>query len=295
MGSKVSGRWKAYEREVARVFHALDRDARVDVEVVGVRARHRIDVVVDFTRDGIPQRWIVECKHRQRRVEKLHVLALQMIVQDVGANAGLLLSEIGFQPRACAAATGSNVLLTSVAELKSRNKVVLPEPGQAWRALAERFEDHYGPLGERLAMRAAGAPAKTIDVDAALELQQLVVRAATESARELQLRVRAGIVLVDAGEPGARSESDGMTVVVLADRVEMESGYAPGADDVEWARMVSGFEGLLRNLDRWRAEVIAGEVVLIPVEINTEWGIGSGREDGHFYDYGWVGKALHSK
>jgi restriction endonuclease len=294
MAPGSDGTWKDYEHEVARVFHALDRDARVGVEVDGVRARHKVDVVVDFLRDGVPQRWIVECKHHRRRVEKLHVLALQTLVQDVGASAGLLMSEAGFQPGAHAAAARTNVLLMSVEELKSRNGVVLPEPGRAWQALAERFEEQYGPLGSRLAQIASGAPGRPIPVQDALALQRLVVDAAEESARELRLQMKAGRVPTTVEALGSRELPGEPVVVVLADRVVMESGYAPHADDVEWARMVSGFESLLRLLDRWRSDVVGGHVLLIPVAIADEWGIGSGRENGHLYDYRWVEQAIVS-
>src|SRR3954471_17780852 len=64
------------------------------------------------------QLWVVECKKRRRPVEKLHVTALGEIVRDVGADRGVLLSEVGFQAGAVRMAHKSNVTLTNLAELR---------------------------------------------------------------------------------------------------------------------------------------------------------------------------------
>lgn len=84
----------------------------------GVRGAHDVDVVVCSRRAGLEQLWVAECKWRRRRVEKLHVTALAEIVRDVGADRGVLLSEVGFQAGAVRMAYKSNVTLTSLAELR---------------------------------------------------------------------------------------------------------------------------------------------------------------------------------
>ena len=50
-------------------------------------------------------------------VNKLHVAALANIVQDVGTDRGILLSETGFQPGAMKLASFSNITQTSLTEL----------------------------------------------------------------------------------------------------------------------------------------------------------------------------------
>jgi restriction system protein len=76
-----------------------------------------VDVLVRFDDVGFEVTWIVECKHWQTPVSKLHVLALRTIVIETGADRGILMAERGFQRGAVEAAELTNVRLTSLAEL----------------------------------------------------------------------------------------------------------------------------------------------------------------------------------
>lgn len=111
-------RWQEYQEEAAALFRSLGLEATTDERLDGVRGAHNVDVVVRSRRAGLEQFWVVECKWRRRRVEKLHVTALAEIVRDVGADRGVLLSEIGFQAGAVRMAYKSSVTLTSLAELR---------------------------------------------------------------------------------------------------------------------------------------------------------------------------------
>lgn len=119
--------WHDYQEQAAEFFRTLGMDANVDERVVGARGQHDVDVVVRATRAGIQQVWVVECKLGRRSVTKLHVAALAQIVQDVGADRGIILSETGFQAGAIRLASLSNITLTSLAELnESAETVDLP-------------------------------------------------------------------------------------------------------------------------------------------------------------------------
>jgi hypothetical protein len=109
--------WHDYQERAAYYFHLLGMDVSVDEHVIGARGEHNVDVVVHGSQAGIGQMWLVECKLWQRRVTKLHVAALANIVQDVGADKGILLSETGFQSGAIKLASFSNITLTSLTEL----------------------------------------------------------------------------------------------------------------------------------------------------------------------------------
>lgn len=111
-------RWREYQDEAAELFRSLGLEATTDEHLEGVRGAHDVDVVVRSRRAGLEQVWLVECKWRRRRVEKLHVTALAEIVRDVGADRGVLLSEVGFQAGAVRMAYKSSVTLTSLAELR---------------------------------------------------------------------------------------------------------------------------------------------------------------------------------
>jgi hypothetical protein len=105
--------WKEYQEETAGFFRRQGCTAEVEARVQGVRAEHRIDVYVSFLRHGIKCNWVIECKLWNSRVPKEKVLALKSIVEDVGADRGLIISEEGFQPGAYDAARGTNITLVA--------------------------------------------------------------------------------------------------------------------------------------------------------------------------------------
>ena len=114
--------WHEYQEEAAAFFRSLGLIAKIDEKVSGVRGDHDVDVVVRSARAGIKQLWLVECKHWERPVDKLHVSALAEIVRDVGADRGLLLSESGFQAGAVRMAKSSNITLSSISDLNENSE-----------------------------------------------------------------------------------------------------------------------------------------------------------------------------
>lgn len=110
--------WREYQEQAATLFLELGFDVRTDLRISGARGSHDIDVYVSFERAGLVVNWIIECKHWKRPVDKSHVLTLRSIVEDVGADRGILLSESGAQSGAVAVTHKSNVHVTSIADLK---------------------------------------------------------------------------------------------------------------------------------------------------------------------------------
>ena len=96
-----------------------------------------MDVTVRSTQAGIWQLWVVECKCWRRSVSKQHVATLATVVQDVGADRGILLSETGFQPKAFRLASSSNITLTSLTKLTADfclHEGTVVESGPGWLA-----------------------------------------------------------------------------------------------------------------------------------------------------------------
>ena len=127
--------WRDYQDRAAQVFAKLGCAVSVDAKVRGARATHQVDVVVSFSRWGVAQIWIIECKFQKRRVTKAAIEALKSIVQDVGAEKGFLLSEVGFQPAAASAAVLTNLSLLSLAQLESG---AAPDVQESLLALLEK-------------------------------------------------------------------------------------------------------------------------------------------------------------
>ena len=110
--------WSQYQDEVAGFFRLLGLEAESNQRVDGVRTAHNVDVVVRSRHAGFEVLWLVECKHWRTRITKEKVLAIREIVNDTGADRGFIMAESGFQSGALEAACYTNVMLTSLRDLK---------------------------------------------------------------------------------------------------------------------------------------------------------------------------------
>jgi hypothetical protein len=100
---------------------------------------------------GFDVTWAIECKHWKSKVSKLHVVGLRTIVQEIGADRGILLCEVGFQRGAIEAAQLTNVVVTSLANvMKSAQNDIY---NLRIRELLERIEaakERYWNLPKRI-------------------------------------------------------------------------------------------------------------------------------------------------
>jgi hypothetical protein len=106
--------WQQLQSDTAELFRQLGCTATVESAVNGVRALHKIDVYVEFVKFGIPIKWVIECKFWNRNIPKERVMTLKAIVEDIGADRGILISSKGFQAGAISAAQNSNITLTNL-------------------------------------------------------------------------------------------------------------------------------------------------------------------------------------
>jgi hypothetical protein len=110
--------WREYQDQAAKLFRSIGCKTEIDKKVHGVRGSHDIDVWVGREIYGLEHQWIVECKHWRRRVTKQQVVVLKGIVDDVGADRGILFSNSGFQSGAISIAERSNITLSSLEEMR---------------------------------------------------------------------------------------------------------------------------------------------------------------------------------
>lgn len=147
------GDWREYQEAVARVFRELGCSAEVSKKIKGARGQHEIDVYVSFKQFGQNCSWIIECKLWSRRVDKSVVGNLSSIVQDVGADRGMIFTEVGFQSGTHTATQNTNVLLqTSLDEFRrtaqlqmSRIPLILRESDEPDAPPIHGFPDGYQP------------------------------------------------------------------------------------------------------------------------------------------------------
>lgn len=139
--------WNEYQERVAEFFRSLGFDADTNVTIEGVRTSHDIDVLVRSSFRSFAITWLVECKLWKRRVPKEKVFALRQIVDDVGADKGLVMSESGYQKGALEAAQRANVQLISLQALRetARYELALARLRQIY-AQVETFAERYWAL-----------------------------------------------------------------------------------------------------------------------------------------------------
>lgn len=112
--------WEDYQHRTAKLLRSLGFKAEVNDPLCGPNGVvHRVDVSANAVFAGVPVLWIVECKLWNRAVPKEKVSALKDIVNDLGADRGLLMSEKGFQSGAVNLAAAKNITLSSLDELRA--------------------------------------------------------------------------------------------------------------------------------------------------------------------------------
>lgn len=103
--------WREYQNAVANFFRDRSCTVKVGAEIEGARGTHEIDVYVTFTQHGIECRWAIECKLWKDKVKKRNVMEFKGVVDDIGADRGIMFSEKGFQRGARKVARHTNILL----------------------------------------------------------------------------------------------------------------------------------------------------------------------------------------
>ncbi len=103
-------RWQDLEAGVARILADCGYDVEMGKNVKLARGDANIDVWADD--HSLPPNVIaVECKHWKDSVPKTVVHSFRTVVEDSGANLGLIVSGAGFESGAVEAAAYSNVRL----------------------------------------------------------------------------------------------------------------------------------------------------------------------------------------
>ena len=228
--------WKEYQEQAAEFFRSLGLNAETDVCVSGARAKHDVDVMVSFDRFGIAGRWIVECKLWSSRVPKEKVLALQAIVQDVGADKGILLSETGFQAGAVASAQSTNIMLADLATLQ---EIAADEiEGMRWLNSREKLEavmDKLRSMRWRQAYRTSDrsgglmghAPPDYFSMVGTLALFEMAIRDGRKGLRPLIICPPGGDEPVRTDDVNEFFASLEQAITVASDYLEKYKAYLP--------------------------------------------------------------------
>jgi len=109
--------WYEFQETICSHFNSIGARAETNVKVQGTRTTHDIDILVKTKYLGQDLLWVVEAKKWKSKVNKLQVLGLRTIIDDIGSDKGFIISENGFQSGAIEAAENTNVRLITLSQL----------------------------------------------------------------------------------------------------------------------------------------------------------------------------------
>lgn len=136
--------WYHFQEKICGHFNSLGARAETNVTVKGTRTQHDIDILVESKFLGQNILWIFEAKKWNDRVNKLHVLALRTIVNDIGADRGFIISEKGFQSGAIEAAKDTNISLSTLEQIIEETKhYIQAEAIKAYQKRLDILEIRY--------------------------------------------------------------------------------------------------------------------------------------------------------
>lgn len=115
--------WEDLQDKVCKLLCDMNLKAEVTKEIETVRGKVEVDVFAENIGVLPNEKIIVECKHWNSNIPQSVVHSFRTVVTDYGANAGYLISKIGFQSGAFDAAKNSNVHLMTFEEFQENFKL----------------------------------------------------------------------------------------------------------------------------------------------------------------------------
>lgn len=146
--------WYQFQEDICEHFKSIGADAETNVTVQGVRTKHDIDILVKTKFLGEDLVWVVEAKKWKSNVNKLQVLGLRTIVDDIGADRGFIISEKGFQKGAIEAAQDTNIKLKTFEQLQANTRDLIED--EVLKIYTKRLSissARYWSHGKRVRMR----------------------------------------------------------------------------------------------------------------------------------------------
>lgn len=109
--------WGGFEELVADLHRTGNVTVQRDVTLTGQSgAPRQIDVLITHREGLYDHKILVECKHWNRPIERLHIDAMATAIRDLGASKGVFFTTKGFQSGALHMAQSNSVDLYRVRE-----------------------------------------------------------------------------------------------------------------------------------------------------------------------------------
>lgn len=124
--NQISGKdpvvWKELQQYCANILNDCGFDAVTEKSISTVRGAVKVDVYVE-KRGAYNIKILCECKYWNSSVPQTIVHAFRTVVEDSGANQGIIISKTGFQKGAYEAARDANIALFSWQEFQDAFKM----------------------------------------------------------------------------------------------------------------------------------------------------------------------------
>lgn len=109
--SKLPVDWKDLQNKVAEIFTDIGYETKIDKPIKTVRSVVRIDVLAKDQSQTPEIIYLCECKYWNKKIPQAIINEFRTVVQDFGANYGIIISKNGFQKGALLAARYTNIKL----------------------------------------------------------------------------------------------------------------------------------------------------------------------------------------
>jgi len=110
--------WRDLQTQVARIMEESGFIVDIEKNIKTIRGNVNIDVYAEDISQKPKIIYLCECKLWQKAIPKTVVHSFRTIVNDFGANCGLIISSLGFQSGAFTAAANTNIRLLTWKEFQ---------------------------------------------------------------------------------------------------------------------------------------------------------------------------------
>ena len=155
--------WRDLEKSVAQILDECGLQVESPKKLETARGSIEVDVYARDTKTTPDSVCLCECKHWGTNVPKTVVHSFRTVVVDSGANTGLIISKLGFQPGAEVAAEHSNIRLLAWAEFQDlfADRWFVNHMAPLARTELDPLFEYTEPINSRIFRKADKLPAQS--------------------------------------------------------------------------------------------------------------------------------------
>ena len=103
--------WKDLQEKVAQILSDIGYETEIEKDIPTARGKVNVDVFAVDKSQSPNVCYICECKYWENKIPQTVVHSFRTVVQDYGANFGIIISKNGFQEGSYEAVNKTNISL----------------------------------------------------------------------------------------------------------------------------------------------------------------------------------------